>query len=185
MLIALFINAAFFAAELAAGIVSGSMGLVADSLDMLADAAVYALSLAAVGSHIRSKTALAATSGYLQFGLATIGLVDVVRRLVTDGDPPKVLTMVMVSALALCANTAVLLLLTRARSGEVHIEASWIFTSNDIKANVAVIAAAIAVWVTESPVPDLVAGAVIFVVVANGARRIIALTRRPNSDTEC
>ena len=46
------INAIFFVGELTAGFLSGSMGLVADSLDMLADALVYSLSLAAVGGSV-------------------------------------------------------------------------------------------------------------------------------------
>ena len=77
--IALAINAAFFAGELTAGLLAGSMGLVADSLDMLADAMVYALSLAAVGHTVHRKKRLARLSGYLQFGLAMLGLVEVLR----------------------------------------------------------------------------------------------------------
>ena len=39
------------------------------------------------------------------------------------------------------------------------------------------IVAAAAVAVTDSASPDLVTGAVIFVIVANGARRILAISR--------
>ena len=178
--IALAINAAFFVGELTAGLVSGSMGLVADSLDMLADALVYALSLLAVGGTVLRKKRLARWSGYLQASLAVFGLVEVVRRFVTAEAPPDVPTMIVVAALALVGNVATLLVLRRARGegeGEAHVEASWIFTSNDIKVNGLVIASALVVWATASPIPDLVAGALIFVVVANGARRILALSR--------
>ena len=61
--IALAINAAFFVAELTFGLISRSMGLVADGLDMGADASVYALSLAAVGASTARKNRLARTSG--------------------------------------------------------------------------------------------------------------------------
>lgn len=178
--IALIINAAFFVGELTAGLVSGSMGLVADSLDMLADALVYALSLLAVGGTVLRKKRLARWSGYLQASLAVFGLVEVVRRFVAAEAPPDVPTMIVVAALALVGNVATLLVLRRARGGspgEAHVEASWIFTSNDIKVNGLVIASALVVWATASPIPDLVAGALIFVVVANGARRILALSR--------
>ena len=178
--IALAINAAFFVGELAAGLVSGSMGLVADSLDMLADALVYGLSLLAVGGTVLRKKRLARWSGYLQASLAVFGLVEVVRRFVTAEAPPDVPTMLVVAALALVGNVATLLILRKARGGgegEAHVEASWIFTSNDVKVNGLVIASALVVWATASPVPDLVAGALIFVVVANGARRILALSR--------
>jgi len=178
--IALAINAAFFVGELTAGLVSGSMGLVADSLDMLADALVYALSLLAVGGTVLRKKRLARWSGYLQASLAVFGLVEVVRRFIAAEAPPDVPTMLVVAALALVGNVATLLVLRKARGegeGEAHVEASWIFTSNDVKVNGLVIASALVVWATTSPIPDLVAGALIFVVVANGARRILALSQ--------
>jgi Co/Zn/Cd efflux system component len=86
-----------------------------------------------------------------------------------------------VAALALAGNVATLLILRKARgaggSGEAHIEASWIFTSNDIKVNALVILSALAVWATSSAVPDLLAGGFIFLIVARGARQILALSR--------
>lgn len=50
----LIINFGFFVIEIITGFFSRSMGLVADSLDMFADAIVYGLSLYAVG-HIAAK----------------------------------------------------------------------------------------------------------------------------------
>jgi len=174
---ALAINAAFFVGELTAGLLAGSMGLVADSLDMLADALVYALSLAAVGHAAARKKRVARWSGYFQLGLAVFGLVEVVRRFAVGEGAPDFTTMMVVAALALIGNVATLLILRRARSGEAHVEASWIFTSNDIKVNGLVIASGLLVWATASPVPDLLAGGFIFLIVANGARRILALSR--------
>jgi cation transport ATPase len=175
--IALAINVAFFVGEMTFGILSRSMGLIADAVDMGADASVYALSLVAVGTSVARKKRLARASGYLQFGLATAGLVEVLRRFVTDAGPPDSSTMIVVASLALLGNVTTLLVLHRIRTGEAHMQASWIFTTNDVKANALVIVAAIAVGVTDSAVPDLVAGAVIFVIVANGARQILRLSR--------
>lgn len=175
--IALAINAAFFCLEMAAGIFSGSMGLVADSLDMLADASVYALSLIAVGGSALRKRRLAAGSGYMQLALAFAGLIEVTRRFLTGDAPPDVIVMVVVAALALAGNVATLLVLKRARSPEAHFQAAWIFTANDIKVNALVIVSAIVVAITNNAAPDLLAGAMIFFIVANGARRILALAR--------
>ncbi len=177
LLLALAINALFFVGEVTAGIVSGSLGLVADGLDMGADAAVYAISLVAVGGSVARKQRLARTSGIVQLTLAFVGLAEVVRRLVGGEGVPDVRAMIVVSLLALAGNVVTLVLLHRVRSGEVHIQASWIFTANDVKVNGLVILAAIAVSLTDSAVPDLVAGALIFAVVANGARRILVLSR--------
>ena len=130
------------------------------------------LSLAAVGSATARKKQLARISGYAQLGLA-----EVIRRLVRDTELPDPTSMIAMSLLALVGNVATLLVLHRVRSGEAHIQASWIFTANDIKVNALVIAAAIAVALTNSPIPDLAAGALIFAVVANGARRIFIISR--------
>ncbi len=177
LLIALGINAAFFAGEFAAGLLSRSLSLIADSLDMAADASVYALSLVAVGQSVTRQRRLAAASGYLQLGLAVVGLIAVVRRFLIDVELPDVTAMIVMSLLALGGNVAVIVVLRRVRSGDVHLEASWIFTANDIKVNLLVIIAAIAVAATESAAPDLIAGGIIFVIVANGARRILVISR--------
>jgi len=175
--IALLINAILCVAELSFGVISRSMGLIADGLDMGADAAVYALSLAAVGAATTRKNQLARTSGCLQFGLAIVGLFEVVRRTVSDSEPPDTTTMIVLAAIALAGNTATIVILHRIKTEDAHLQASWIFTANDIKVNALVIAAAIAVLLTDSAIPDLIAGAFIFAIVANGARRIINLTR--------
>ncbi len=52
------INFLFFLIEIVTGFISNSMGLVADSLDMLADGIVYGLALIAVGGTISLKKTL-------------------------------------------------------------------------------------------------------------------------------
>ncbi len=177
LVFAFVINAGFFVGELTVGVISRSMGLIADALDMGADAGVYALSLAAVGTATARKKRLARTSGFVQFGLAAIGLVEVIRRFFANTELPDPGSMIVMSLLALAGNVATLLVLQRVRSGEAHLQASWIFTANDIKVNMLVIGAAIGVIVTDSQIPDLVAGGIIFAVVANGARRILSISR--------
>lgn len=175
--LALAINALFFVGEVTVGLVSGSLGLIADGLDMGADAAVYAISLVAVGGSVARKKRLARTSGVVQLTLASLGLAEVARRLVASEGAPDVRAMIVVSLLALAGNVVTLVLLHRVRSSDVHMQASWIFTANDVKVNGLVIFAAIAVSLTDSAVPDLLAGALIFAIVANGARRILVLSR--------
>lgn len=175
--VALAINALFFVGEVTLGVISGSLGLIADGLDMGADATVYAISLVAVGGSVARKRRLARTSGAVQLALAVLGLAEVVRRAVGNEGPPDVTAMIVVSLLALIGNIVTLVVLHRVRSGDVHIQASWIFTANDVKVNALVIAAAVVVGLTGSAAPDLIAGALIFVIVANGARRILAMSR--------
>lgn len=169
------INGGFFVIEIAAGLISSSMGLVADSLDMLADALVYGLSLAAIGSTAFRKVRVARISGYLQMLLALLGLAEVLRRMLDPAQAPAPLVMALVSLFALVGNVICLFLLRRHRHGEAHLQASWIFTNNDVLANVGVIVAAPLVYVLHSPWPDLIIGLLIFALVMRGAIRILRL----------
>ena len=168
------INAAMFVVEIGAGWLAQSTGLIADSLDMFADAAVYGLALFAVGRHAAHKLRAARLSGWLQLLLALGAMAEVARRLVFGSEPePRLMTGVALVALA--ANVACLALLARHREGGAHMKASWIFSTNDVLANLGVIAAGLLVAWTGSPYPDLVIGAAIALLVLNGARRILKL----------
>jgi len=76
------INGFMFIAELVSGWLVESAGLIADSLDMLADAAVYGISLYAVGKAARHKLRTAHISGWFQFVLVIGALFEVVRRFI-------------------------------------------------------------------------------------------------------
>lgn len=173
----LLINLLFFVLEIVAGSLARSMGLVADSLDMLADAVVYGLALYAAGRTARHKGAVAAISGVFQLVLALLGLAETVRRFVTPEGAPDFRTMIGVSLLALAGNATCLVLLQKSRSREAHMQASVIFTSNDVIANLGVIAAGALVLVTASKWPDLIVGLAIFLLVGRGAIRILRLSR--------
>jgi Co/Zn/Cd efflux system component/copper chaperone CopZ len=168
------INAVMFVVELALGWVAQSTGLVADSLDMFADAAVYGLALAAVGQAQARKVRAAHAAGWLQLSLALGALAEVGRRALWGSEPVSAL-MMGVGALALAANVACLVLVARQRGRGVHMTASYIFSANDVIANLGVIAAGVLVAWTASPWPDLVIGTAIALVVLAGARRILKL----------
>jgi len=171
----LIINFAFFIIEITTGFISKSMGLVADSLDMLADALVYGLSLWAVGSTVIRKKKVARLSGYFQLALALLGLSEVIRRFISFEEVPDFQTMIIVSILALIANSVCLYLLQKSKSEEAHMKATMIFTSNDIIINTGVILAGILVLLSQSKYPDLIIGAIVFLIVVRGAFRILKL----------
>lgn len=177
LIIVLLINAALFVLELMTGVIARSMGLVADSLDMLADALVYGLSLYAVGKAVAHKQRVARMSGYFQLGLAVFGVVEVLRRFFGVGEEPSFALMITISLLAFTGNVASLFVLQRAQSQEVHMKASWIFTTNDVLVNIGVIVAGVLVFLTGSKLPDLVVGAAVFCLVGYGAFRILKLSR--------
>lgn len=173
----LIINFAFFVIEMSTGIISKSMGLVADSLDMLADSFVYGLSLFAVGGTVLKKKRIAKYAGYFQLTLATIGIIEVVRRFLGFESLPVFSTMIIVSIFALIANGICLFLLQKSKSQEAHMRASMIFTSNDIIINLGVITAGILVHWLNSGLPDLIIGIIVFGLVIQGAFRILKLSK--------
>ena len=172
----LIINFAFFVIEITTGLISKSMGLVADSLDMLADAFVYGISLYAVGGTVIRKKRIAKTAGYFQLILAILGFVEVVRRVVFTEHFPDYYMMIVVSILALIANTICLVLLQRSKNkNEAHMKASLIFTSNDVIINLGVVFSAVLVYLLNSRIPDIVIGSIVFILVTRGAIRILNL----------
>lgn len=169
------INFGFFVIELTAGLISGSMGLVADSLDMLADAFVYAISLFAVGGTVARKKNIARLAGYFQITLACVGFVEVVRRFIGVEEMPDYSTMIVVSMLSLLANAFCLYLFQKSQSKDAHMQASAVFTSNDVVVNLGVIIAGILVNWFDSNKPDLIIGTIVFAVVVRGAIKILKL----------
>jgi cation diffusion facilitator family transporter len=175
--IALVLNAIMFVIEATAGWIAGSSALLADALDMLADALGYAIALAAVGRAELFKTRAALRSGLILAILGVAVIVETARRAIV-GSAPEGLVMLAVATLALIVNSAVLRMLARYRDGAVHLRASWIFTRADVIANMAVIFAALLVRFTGSRVPDLVIGLAIGVYVVREALEIRSMASK-------
>jgi len=171
------INFAFFVIEMTTGWLSRSMGLIADSLDMLADSIVYGLSLIAVGSTLARKKKVAKISGYFQMGLALLGFSEVLRRFFSESETPLFQWMIIISILALIGNLVSLWLINKAKSEEAHMQASAIFTSNDIIVNGGVILAGVMVFLLDSKLPDLIIGGIVFTFVIRGAVKILQLSK--------
>ncbi len=166
------INAVMFVVELSLGWLAESTALIADSLDMLADAIVYGIGLYAVGRAMRDKARAALASGYFQALLGCLILLDIVRRMIVGSEPVSEL-MMSVGIVALIANTLCLILISKHREGEVHMRASWIFSSNDVIANLGIIIGGLLVWWLDNRWPDIIIGLIISFVILRGARLIL------------
>ncbi len=173
----LIINFTFFIVEMGFGWFSQSMGLISDSLDMLADSFVYGISLFAVGGSIFLQKRVAKIAGVFQIVLALAGFVEVLRRFLGAEEYPDFKWMISISFLALLANWYCLILLQKSKNNqEAHMQASMIFTSNDIIINFGVILAGVLVYFTQSMYPDLIIGAIVFLIVLKGAFNILKLS---------
>jgi cation diffusion facilitator family transporter len=168
------INALMFLVELFAGWWADSAGLIADAADMFADAVVYGVALYAVGRAAKFKLSAARISGLFQLALALGALSETGRRILA-GSSPEEITMIGVSLLALAANVWCLMLISRHRHHGVHMRASYIFSANDVLANLGVILAGGLVAWTGSPLPDWIIGLLIGAMVLAGSIRILRL----------
>lgn len=170
------INATMFLVEFGTGVYAESTGLIADSLDMLADASVYGLSFLVVYRSRKEQQSIASVSGWLQALLAVGVLLEASRRFFY-GSEPESFFMISMGVVALIANIVCLFVIFKHREGGAHMKASWIFSANDVIANAGVILAGVLVAATASNVPDLIIGTIIGLIVLNGARRILAIAK--------
>ena len=155
--IVLGINAVMFLIELTAGLLAGSVSLIADSLDMLGDALVYGFSIYVVARGARMKAKAALLKGVIMaaFGLFVLG--QAMYKIIIP-HVPVFETIGVIGFLALAANSICLVLLWRHRTDDINMSSVWLCSRNDIIANFAVLCAAVSVWLTTSGWPDILVG---------------------------
>lgn len=175
--IALILNASMFVIGLIAGFLAQSTSLIADSLDMLADASAYTIGLFAIGRSYVFKSRAATLSGSLLLLLGASVLFEVGRR-AWMGSFPESSTIIAVACISLMVNTYVLRSLRQFRKGEAHLRATWIFTRADIIVNFSVIFSGALVALTKSRYPDLIIGFLIGLYVIKEALEILHMARK-------
>jgi len=156
--IALIANAAMFFLEIGASWQAGSVSLLADSLDFGGDAANYALSLFVLGMALQTRAKAALLKG-VSMGLYGVGVLGFALYAVFNGEVPSYTTMGVVGVLALAVNVGVAALQYRYRNGDSNMRSVWLCSRNDAIGNLAVLAAALLVGVTQTAWPDLVVAA--------------------------
>lgn len=157
---ALVANATMFVMEIVASVLSGSVSLQADALDFFGDSVNYGITLFVLGlsMQVRSKTALFKGATMAVFGIWVIG--NAAYKVIV-GDVPDPLVMGSIGVLALAVNAGVAVMLFRYRSGDSNMRSIWLCSRNDALGNMAVMLAAIGVFVTASIWPDIIVAAVI------------------------
>lgn len=167
------INFAMFIIEFGGGLFARSSALMADSVDMLGDAVVYALSLYALsrGPRWEAGAALAKGGIILVFGLAVVA--EIANKIV-NGVPPSSTLMLGFGSAALAANLTCLALLWRFRSANVNMSSTFECSRNDVASNIGVLIAAGLVAVTGAAWPDIAVGAVIALIFLRSAWRVLA-----------
>jgi Co/Zn/Cd efflux system component len=175
--IALGVNAGFFIAEIIAGVAAGSAALQADALDFFGDAANYAISLGVAGMVLAWRARAAVAKGATLIGFALWVLGNSVWHVV-HGTLPHAGVMGAVGLAALIANGGVAWMLYRFRGGDSNMRSVWICARNDAIGNLAVLAAAIGVFGTDTLWPDVIVAAIMGGLGLSGGWQIVRHARR-------
>ena len=170
------INGAAFVAIAGGAALQGSASLGANALDFLADAATYGISLAVIGRSVAMRSAAALVKGVTLVALALFVLGYAAWR-AASGAPPEGFVITGLGALGFFANALAALLLVRHREGDANVRSVWLCTRNDLIQSLVVAATGLAVWLTASRWPDLIAGAVLAVVFLQSGWSIIRQSR--------
>ncbi len=175
--IVLILNALMFLVEFGFGLLSNSSALMADSLDMFGDAAVYAFSLYVLdrGAVWRARAGLLKGLIMAAFGLFVVG--QVIYHVLLRATPHAE-TMGVIGAMALTVNGICLFLLYRHRSDDINMRSTWLCSRNDIIANIGVLGASALVAWTRSLWPDVVVGAAIAGLFLRSACEVILGARK-------
>lgn len=158
---ALVVNILMFFIGLIGWRLAKSAALLADSLDMLADAAGYAVAYLAIGGSERRKHAAARWNGAMLIALG-LGVFGEVAVRWSGGNEPSGTWIIAFACLSLLANGIVLRMLSKYRhSAQLHLRATWIDTRADVLVNVGVLVAGALVAISGYRVIDLVAGVIL------------------------
>lgn len=170
--VVLWINAAMFLVESAAGLLGNSTALLADSVDMLGDAIVYGFSLYVVsrGPLWQARAALLKGAIMAAFG---VGVLVQVAVKIARGLAPSVEVMGAVGLLAFAANVFCLVLLWRRRGDDINMRSAWVCSRNDVAGNAGVLVAAGAVALTGAPWPDIAIGLLVAGLFGHSAFRVV------------
>ncbi len=153
--VALLANGAMFLVEVVAGVMAGSVALLADAVDFFGDAANYGISLFVLGMGLaaRARASLFKATCMVVFGCWVLG--HALWSAIAGGLPDAP-TMGVVGGVALVVNLAVAGLLFAFRDGDSNMRSVWLCTRNDALGNVAVLLAALGVFGTGTAWPDLI-----------------------------
>lgn len=150
-----FINLTLFGVEMWGSQHAQSKALQADALDFLGDSLTYGMSLLVIGKALKVRASVALVKGLSLCAMGGWVLWSTAQSLFL-GVVPEPQTMSLIAVLALLANVASVLILMRFRDGDSNVRSVWLCSRNDAIGNVAVLAAAGVVTLTQSHYPDVI-----------------------------
>jgi len=171
------LNVGYGAVEAGGGFLAGSQGLKADALDFLGDGTITLVGLLAIGWGAAWRARAALLQGIF-LAVMGMGVLAATAYRIFVAHVPAAELMGAFGFVALVINLLCAAILVKHRQGDANVQAVWLFSRNDALGNGAVIVAALLVWLTASPWPDLIVATAIAGLFLQSAWRIITSARR-------
>lgn len=180
----LIITAAFLAVEVAGGLLSGSLALLADAGHLLTDVASLALSLVALRLAARPRSAgktfgwrraeifAALINGLALWAIVAVIVYEAVLR-VRHPRPVDNGLMMGVAAAGLLANVAGISILKRARGGSLNVRGAFLHVLADALGSVGVLLAGLLIALTKNPVWDPIVSFAISALIVLSSVRLV------------
>ncbi|UNU73838.1 cation transporter [Moraxella nasovis] len=171
--IVLILNFSMFFVEVFIGWRSGSVSLLADSLDFLGDSANYLITLFVLGKTLQTRAKASLIKG-ISMGLMGLWILFTTLYNLFMGDVPNYHDMGVVGLLALAVNVTAAWLLYHFREGDSNMQSVWLCSRNDAIGNVMVVLAAVAVYFSQSKIPDLLVAGIMVYLSLSASKAIIS-----------
>jgi len=153
--IVVLLNLGYGLVEIIGGFLADSQSVKADALDFIGDGLISWLGLIAMGWGVGLRARAALAQGVFLAALGLAVFFGTVYRIFVLNEPAAEL-MGGFGLVALIVNLIAAAVLIPHRQGDANVRAVWLFSRNDAIGNVAVVLAAMLVWWTRTPWPDLV-----------------------------
>jgi cobalt-zinc-cadmium efflux system protein len=184
LVIVLVVTALFMVVELAAGLVSGALALVADAGHMLTDVGALGLSLFTAMlarrpadpkrtyGYLRWEILAALVNGAALFGLAAWVVVEAVGR-ISQPRPIQTGIFLAVAAVGLVVNLVSLRVLHATQHGSLNVRAAYLHVLGDALASVGALGAALLIRLTGWTVADPIVSILLSLLILAGAWRLL------------
>lgn len=166
------LNFSYFFVELAVAIASGSISLLADSVDFLEDTAINLLIFIALGWTLANRALMGKAMAIVILLPALFAGLEAIQRF---GGPeaPDVLSVVLVTVGAILVNGTSAWIVTRVRRhGGSLTRAAFLSARNDVLVGIAIIVMAVITAWTGSGWPDLILGCGIILLALHAAHEV-------------
>lgn len=166
------LNFGYFFVEFSVALGSGSVSLMADSVDFLEDTSINLLIVAALGWTLARRALMGRVLAIIILVPASIAGWEAAQRFGAP-EAPSVIPVVLASLGAIAINGASALIISRVRRhGGSLGRAAFLSARNDVLVNLSIIAMALVTASTGSGWPDLVLGCLIIALAIHAAHEV-------------